>query len=158
MTKTNPYKSIEQYKIFFKNKFFGVKFQDDYLETCIENYFEDYSIENFTDTSLFEFNFITNDLFNWDECVISSLELIKFEFLDLKIDTCILSMLTYFDEKQNNNSNKFFLDFKLLYLHSNCLYNHKMEGRNHSSDSLASNSSNSNLGRDSASSSRGLHF
>jgi hypothetical protein len=44
------------------------------------------------------------------------------------------------------------------YLHSNCLYNHKMEGRNHSSDSLASNSSNSKLGRDSASSSRGLHF
>ncbi len=122
MTKTNPYKSIEQYKIFFKNKFFGVKFEDDFLETCIENNFEDCLSENFTDTSLFEFNFITNDLFNWDECVMSSLELIKFEFLDIKIDTCILSMLTHFDEKQNNNFNKFFLDFKLLYLHSNCLF------------------------------------
>ena len=40
LTQTNPYKSIEQYKIFFKNKFFGVNFNDDDLEIFVENNFE----------------------------------------------------------------------------------------------------------------------
>jgi hypothetical protein len=122
LTKTNPYQSIEQYKIFFKNKFFGIHFNDDNLEDLIENYFPDSLTENFNDTNYFEFDFIINDLFSWDECLISSVDLIKLEFLDIKIDTCVLSLLATFEKKQQNNLNKFFLDFKSLYLHSNCLF------------------------------------
>jgi hypothetical protein len=121
LNKTNPYKSIEQYKTYFKTKFLGVNYiSENVYDSDNEEIFRN-NCSIIEDDSKFEFNFILDDLFTWENPVTDSIEINKLVFLDNNIETCILSFFEKFENQEEIFNNTFF-DFKSLYAHSNCLF------------------------------------